>query len=359
MRFDGKNNKQRASIFKLTELSGVTTPAHTGADVTIFKVGDTDPKVSLALRRKKWREENPAKDDSEMPEELQKFSGLFKSEFDEALAAQNVRLQMQPVWDTIWVNECALRQAIEEAVKDGQPVKPIIAQYVTSLAQSLLTNEDPAMSAELQKQLDEANAQIGVLTAEAGMNDAQKAYYGTLDETAKASFRALDTTTRDIMVSTAKSADEVVKVNGTEIRKSAVGSAAFDVLKAQQATIDKQNEDTAVAKFETLAKSAEFESLPGEVVAKGIALRAIDGLPDVAKAAVTSMLKAGAEAMKARHAPAAVKVSLDDGMNASDKLETMAKAKAKADGTDFVKAYSEVLATEEGQALYNMTVNGE
>src|SRR5690606_22158188 len=124
-------------------------------------------------------------------------------------------------------------------------------------------------------------AQIGVLTAEAGMSDAQKAYYGTLDETAKASFRALDNTTRDVMVDTAKSADEAVKIDGAEIRKSAVGAATFEVLKAQQATIARQAEDAEVARFEPLAKAADFEPLPGEVTAKGVALRAIDALPEV------------------------------------------------------------------------------
>lgn len=408
MRFDGKSNKQRARTFKLTELSGVTTPAHTGADVTIFKAAsddgavyaynpkDGEPKLRIddaahvggaiaalgpkgfrgqkveipeadlpgviARVRAAWRKFHPDMTDEDMPQAIRKFSDVTKSiftdELDKIVREKNMYLRTQPVWDTIYQNEQALRESIEEAAKQDMPVQPIIAEFVMSLAQSLLTNEDPAMSAELQKQLDEATAQIGVLTAEAGMSDAQKAYYGTLDETAKASFRALDNTTRDVMVDTAKSADEVVKINGAEIRKSAVGAATFEVLKAQQATIAKQAEDAEVAKFETLAKSADFEPLPGEVTAKGIALRAIDALPEVAKAAITSMLKAGSEAMKARHTPAGHKVDLE-GMSAQDKLDSLSKAYAKEHNCSVEVATAKVMETADGAELYKLIDQGK
>lgn len=407
MRFDGKTHPRRARTFKLTELSGVTTPAHTGADVTIFKAADTgavyaynpkdgEPKLRIddaahvggaiaalgpkgfrgqkveipeadlpgviARVRAAWRKFHPDMTDEDMPQAIRKFSDVTKSiftdELDKLVREKNMYLRTQPVWDTIWTNEQALRESIEEAAKQDMPVQPIIAEFVMSLAQSLLTNEDPAMSAELQKQLDEAKAQIGVLTAEAGMSDAQKAYYGTLDETAKASFRALDNTTRDVMVDTAKSADEVVKINGAEIRKSAVGAATFEVLKEQQATIAKQAEDAEVAKFETLAKSADFEALPGEVTAKGAALRAIDALPEVTKAAITSMLKAGSEAMKARHAPAAAKVDLE-GMSAQDKLDSLSKAYAKEHNCSVESAMVKVMETPDGAELYKLIEQGK
>lgn len=409
MRFDGKSNKQRARAFKLTELSGVTTPAHTGADVTIFKAAsedgavyaykpkDGEPKLRIddaahvgaaiaalgpkgfrgnkveipeadlpgviARVRAAWRKFHPDMTDEDMPAVIRKFGDMFKSAFDDsfqsALAAENVRLQMKPVWDTIWANECALREAIEDAVKDGKPVQPVLNEYVMSLAQSLLTNEDPAMSAELQKQLDEAKAQNAVLTAEAGMNDAQKAYYGTLDETAKASFRALDPSTRDVMVSTAKAGDETINFNGAEIKKSAVGDATFQILKSQQEEINTQKEASTVAKFTEMAKSADFVTLPGDLIAKASALRAIDGLPEVAKAAVTAMLKAGNEAMKARHAPAAQHVSLDEGMTAQDKLDSLAKAYAEKHNVTFEQASVKVMETAEGSTLYKMIDEGK
>lgn len=362
MRFDGKSNKQRAKAFKLTELSGVTTPAHTGADVTIFKVGAEDKAAALAMRRKQWRKDNPGKPDTDMPEELQKFADLFKSAFSDAVAEEQAKrqvdLQTRAVWDTIWLNECALREAIEMAAESGEPIKPIISDFVMNLAQSLLTNEDPAMSAELQKQLDEANAQLAVRTAEAGMNDAQKAYYGTLDETAKASFRALDSSTRDVMVSTAKAGDETINFNGAEIKKSAVGDATFQILKSQQEEIATQKEASTVAKFTDMAKSADFVTLPGDVTVKAAALRAIDGLPETAKAAVTAMLKAGNEAMKARHAPAGAHVDLE-GLSAQDKLDSMAKAYAATNNTTFEQASVKVMETAEGVELYKLISEGK
>lgn len=360
MRFDGKSNKQRASAFKLTELSGVTTPAHTGADVTIFKTGDKT--AELAMRRKQWREDNPGKPETDMPADLQKFSDMFKSVFTDALAEEQskrqVDLQTTPMWDTIWLNECALREAIETAAVNGEAIKPVISDFVMNLAQSLLTNEDPAMSAELQKQLDEAKAQNAVLTAEAGMNDAQKAYYGTLDETAKASFRAFDPSTRDVMVSTAKAGDESLDVNGATIMKSAVGDATFQILKSQQAEIAVQKEAATVATFTTLAKSADFATLPGELTVKATALRAIDGLPEVAKTAVTAMLKAGNEAMKARHAPAGTHVDLD-GMSAQDKLDSLAKVYAAKNQVTFEQASVKVMDTPEGSELYKLISEGK
>ena len=160
------------------------------------------------------------------------------------------------------------------------------------------------------------------------------------------------------MVDTAKSADEVVKINGAEIRKSAVGAATFEVLKAQQATIAKQAEDAEVAKFETLAKSADFEALPGEVTMKGVALRAIDALPEVAKAAITSMLKAGSEAMKARHTPAGHKVDLE-GMSAQDKLDSLSKAYAKEHNCSVESAMVKVMETTDGAELYKLIEQGK
>lgn len=118
----------------------------------------------------------------------------------------------------------------------------------------------------------------------------------------------LDASTRDVMVSTAKAGDESLDVNGATIMKSAVGDATFQILKSQQAEIAVQKEAATVAVFTDLAKSADFATLPGELTVKATALRAIDGLPEVAKTAVTAMLKAGNEAMKARHAPAAAHV---------------------------------------------------
>lgn len=406
MRFDGKSNKQRARAFKLTELSGVTTPAHTGADVTIFKAAgevyaykpkDGEPKLRIddathvgaaiaalgpkgfrgnkvqipeadlpgviARVRAAWRKFHPDMTDEDMPAAIRKFGDMFKSAFTEAVAEEQAKrqvdLQTRAVWDTIWLNECALREAIEMAAENGEPIKPIISDFVMNLAQSLLTNEDPAMSAELQKQLDEAKAQNAVLTAEAGMNDAQKAYYSTLDETAKASFRTFDPSTRDVMVSTAKAGDESLDVNGATIMKSAVGDATFQILKSQQAEIAVQKEASTVAKFTEMAKSADFVTLPGELTVKAAALRAIDAMPDVAKAAVTAMLKAGNEAMKSRHAPAGHHVSLDEGMTAQDKLDSMAKAYAEKNQTTFEQASVKVMETREGAELYKLISEGK
>lgn len=329
MRFDGKTNKQRALTFNMTELSGVTSPAHTGANVTIFKMGD--------------------------------LTESYKSVFLQAVADQELQhkldLQTRIVWDTIWQNECALRDALRVAAETAQPFEPVIIDYVASLARSLLNHEDNNMSAELQKQLDEATVKISTLTALVGMNDAQRAFYDKLDDVAKASFRTLDNTTRGVMVEAAKISDEVLKVNGVDILKSAVGDATFQVLKNQQVVIESQREESEVAKFTALANSAEYVAIPGEPVAKSQALRAIDALPDSVKSTITAMLKAGAEAMKSRNTPAGAKVELD-GMSPQDKLNALAKGYAEKNGVTVEMATVKVLETPEGNELYNLIDKG-
>jgi len=151
MRFDGKNHAQRASAFKLNELSGVTTPAHNGATVTIFKSADVtyaynpkdgEPKLPIddaahvgaaiaalgpkgfrgnrveipeadragviARVRAAWRKFHPDLDDDEMPETIRKFGDVFKGVFNDELTRvireKNVRLLTQPIWDTIWTD---------------------------------------------------------------------------------------------------------------------------------------------------------------------------------------------------------------------------------------------------------------
>ena len=97
MRFDGKTNRQRAKTFKLTELSGVTVPAHEGADVTIIKTAD-----------------------------------LVKTAFEHALLERKLENAQWPLTD-------ALREAMEKIVEDSTIGDKLLAmreaalQYVDAL----------------------------------------------------------------------------------------------------------------------------------------------------------------------------------------------------------------------------------
>ena len=84
MRFDGKTNKQVARKFSLTELSGVTTPAHKGADVSIFKAEQVN-KIEFA----------EALDRMELGEEINAMFAAIDMRYNALLNAV-ISIQMDP-----------------------------------------------------------------------------------------------------------------------------------------------------------------------------------------------------------------------------------------------------------------------
>jgi hypothetical protein len=114
----------------------------------------------------------------------------------------------------------------------------------------------------------------------------------------KADFAAMleDKDKADEECKTAKAAlvaatDEVIKVDDTEVRKSEVGVASFNLTKA---LISKAE----TAEFENVAKS-DFPNLVGTVSEKALVLKAIATMPEEAKKAAEAILTSAEKMLSA------------------------------------------------------------
>lgn len=162
----------------------------------------------------------------------------------------------------------------------------------------------------LQKQVAELTAKLEAATkaqsdAEflAKMDGKEKAWFETLSDDEKEKARKCSPEERAAMMNKALASDEVVKIDGVEIRKSAVGDAQFTLLKQtseRMAAIEKSaaadREALAKATFEKRAED-EFGHLPGDKVAKGALLKAVNELPEEVRSTLDTMLKAGEKAI--------------------------------------------------------------
>ena len=326
MRFDGKTNPQVATSLKIEELSGVTVPAHTGADVAIIKLGNA-PDVNA----------------------------LIKSMFAEELADEQLERAVEQWINPLYDYNYALREAAEKIMQDPNitdkraALRESVADYVRHVVE--LFNQQP----EANNMAD--NTELELYKALAQMTDAQKAHYQSLPEAEKSDFLKLDGASRDLIVKSATVADEShTMADGTVISKSSAG-AMFAVLKSQDAQLRKMQAEQDLAKA-VAQTTADFGNLPGEPMAKAKAVMGLNALDAATRTWVTDTLKAADGLYKARREPAGDPAAVDTGDNAGDKLETLAKTYAETHKVSHAVAFSKVIDTVEGRALYNKSLEG-
>lgn len=145
------------------------------------------------------------------------------------------------------------------------------------------------------------NAELAVM---ATLSDEEKDHHKSLSKEDGAAFLKKSASERGQIIIAKKAGEEILKVDGKEIRKSVVGADMFAILKSQQAAIEanrvaleKANKEAQTA---TLRKRAgdELAKLPGTEDEKVEILRSIDAIADenVRKAALAA-LKAGNSAL--------------------------------------------------------------
>lgn len=201
------------------------------------------------------------------------------------------------------------------------------------------------------------NTELELYKALAQMTDAQKAHYQSLPEAEKSDFLKLDGASRDLIVKSATVADEThTMADGTVISKSSAG-AMFAVLKSQDAQLRKMQAEQDLAKA-VAQTTADFGNLPGEPMAKAKAVMGLNALDPVTRTWVTDTLKAADGLYKARREPAGDPAAVDTDGNPDDKLEKLATEYAATHKVSKAAAYSEVIKTEEGRALYKLSVEG-
>lgn len=152
---------------------------------------------------------------------------------------------------------------------------------------------------ELRKSLEVAEASRADAEVIAKMSDAEKAYMDGLDDEKRKAFKAMSAQERADAMKVAKAADEVIELNGKEIRKSQAGDM-FEVLKAQAEEIAKvrkaQADAEARAEMVELRKRADDEFANcGNSDAVASLLKAAGSLSDDDRATLESVMKVANE----------------------------------------------------------------
>lgn len=330
MRFDGKTNPQRAKQLKIGELSGVTVPAHEGANVTMIKLAA----------------------DGE---------ALLKSAYTEALSELKVERTIRDQLDPMWEYQHALREAAEKIIQD-----PTVTDKQTAMREAVLGYIGSVMSlfnnqpeATQMADATELQAQVDLYKSLSEMTDAQKAHYQQLQDSDKADFLKLDSAARTLLVDCAKTADENhTMLDGTVIAKSATGNL-FATLKSQDLELRKMREDSQLAKAIAQA-SVDIPNVPGEAMAKAKMLMGIQSLDVATRDSVMGILKGADELWKARKTPAGELTTEDTDVAkaAQGKLMKMVSDYQTAHSVSKTVAMQKVVNTTEGAELYKQSQEG-
>ena len=193
----------------------------------------------------------------------------------------------------------------------------------------------------------------------------EREHFNELDEDAKKKFILKSADDRkaaiDAVTKAKTDADpvEYTTADGVEIRKSA-GVALITALKSnddmrkENAELRKQREQESLEKR---AKS-DLPHLPGDVKTRAAMLKAVDGIEDKAqREAAHNALKAQNEAMAAAFTTHGHTGGQSDPGSPEEELDKLATAHAEKEKVSKAVAYTEVLKTEQGQALYTKSVN--
>ncbi|GGB00502.1 hypothetical protein GCM10011491_30880 [Brucella endophytica] len=341
--------------FSISEISAVDRPAQKGARMTIMKRDDGEPywkRSFTAEQREQAASSGAAMPDGSFPiisagDLKNAIHATGRADSPEA-AKKHIISRAKALGHTDllpdgWVSKSAGDGKNPDHGENHMDPKELEKKIADAVA---------AATADLSKKLETSEAIIKMSKEEREHLDAMK------DDEAKKEFMAMSPEDRKKKVSKAAESDEVLKVDGNEIRKSAVGDATFAVLKSQQAAIAKQADDLKKAKdeteFERLKKRAtdEFGHLPGTPEAKASILKAMGSMDEGVRKNLDHLLKT---AEKIASSAFVMKGSLDgtthDAESPEGKLDKRAKEIQKADSVSYAKAYDK--AATENPALYD------
>lgn len=221
------------------------------------------------------------------------------------------------------------------------------------------------MSEDIAKKAEELEAQVAELTKKLAdsellskLSDDEKEYLAGLEKEEADKFKAASAEERGKMMKKSAEADEVFKsADGHEIRKSAVGDSIFAILKSQDEALKATREEMvkAAERAQTVefTKRAEEElsHLPGETVAKVAVLKAMHGMDEGARDALTAMLKAGEEAIAKGYTSFGVAGGKPSDITKAAKRDELVKAHMAAN-PNATKAQAEVAVLSAHPDLY-------
>lgn len=168
---------------------------------------------------------------------------------------------------------------------------------------------DTADVAKLQEQIAKLTADQEKLAAErdeqatlAKMSDAEKEFMAGMSDADKAKFMAMKPEDRKARMKKSADDDEVIKVAGQDVRKSAVGEGMFAILKAQAEenaklaeSVHKAEEAAAV---EAITKRLEAAGPVADVAKAAQAIRKLQAVDPDGAEALEATVKAAAEQSK-------------------------------------------------------------
>lgn len=184
----------------------------------------------------------------------------------------------------------------------------------------------------------------------------QRAHFDELDESSKDEFLAKPSDERTAIVKNLADANSIVYTSpdGEEFRKS-------DDSRMVKLAQDRDADRKTLAAERAVTKRSEFEkrasedlpNLPGENGAKADLLEAVASIPADKQEPVLAILKAHDAGLAKAFVRVGVQGHDAEGAAPGDQIETMAKAVAAKDSITLEQAYTKVLETPEGKALYS------
>jgi hypothetical protein len=262
---DGVVVRSRYTKLDLRELSSVDNPAQPGALAAIMKRADpaqppAQPSI-LALSVAKYVDSD---DGAHTFTEV-----LNENEFDEKVwpmvsaLSQSIRSIMGDRAIAAADRETKVSQSVDEFLAAVREISPAAEKKLAEL----ISKRNPDMT-----ELEKANAKVaeltGQLTSANALVTSEKARADTAEKALETEQAAHGETKKAFVAAT----DETITVEGTEIKKSAVGEAQFTVVKVLQ-------QQAQTASLEKRA-SESYAHLTGTTAEKAKVLGAIEKIAD-------------------------------------------------------------------------------
>lgn len=230
---------------------------------------------------------------------------------------------------------------------------------------TIIKREEPGMDKKefeaLQKKVGDLTKALDSATKKADLTDAEKGYMNGLKKEDQDSFLALSAEDRKAQMEMSKRADEVLEIDGVVLVKSSVGEEMFEVIKSQQAEIQKQAQEVTKARELAIQAgfvrkaSSDYSHLPGTADEIGTLLRETANISKGAKATLDTVLTSLEKMNASTFISKGHGGGENEGTPALEKLDTLAKNYAEANGVDYETAYSAVL--EKNQNLWEEVIN--
>ena len=252
--------------------------------------------------------------------------------------------------------------------KEGQTDKPVnVTVDVEAIGKSISENLKKSLSEMLAKDKDLSadvisETVVAVVTGDIAKmaKDVNTQLSTQLADFQKSVDKQIADASASAKVDKSLGDDEVLTLNGTSFKKSAVGEHAFAAIKASAMEVDAIRKEAEHSRVVARVEK-EYPNVAGKAEDKASLLILIEKADDAVKAMGLSVLKAlndaGGDFKKEQgrtsgeHNAPLGKMSTDT--DASAKLDKMAKDLAAKEGIPLATAYTKVLDTPEGDALYN------